>query len=351
MDGPWKLLLVDDDEDDFIYTRSLLSDIRPGQFQLDWAKNFEAGVAAFQSCEYDAYLVDYRLGERDGLELVREAVEGGCKAPIIVMTGQGSYAVDVEAMHVGATDYLSKGELTAPLLERTIRYAIRYKQSEKLLQQAHDELEQRVLERTRELEASKETLAMANQNLRAEIEERLKAEEALRCSETRFRALAETTSSAIFILEGMKIRYANPAVLFITGYTQDELLHHDFWMIAHPSYQEVLKKGGLSKLSEGERAGVAGTETAPILSRFEIKLVTKGGEERWADNSVGRMAYDGKPALVLTAFDITERDLAEQALRRAKHELEARVAAYSAELAECREEVAQLIERRAGAQG
>lgn len=347
-DGPWKILLVDDDEDDFVYTRSLLSDIRPGQFQLDWARNFEAGMAAFRSCEYDAYLVDYRLGDRDGLELVRQAVGGGCRAPIIVMTGQGSYAVDVEAMHAGATDYLSKGELTAPVLERTIRYAIGYKHSEKLLQQAHDELEQRVLERTRELEASKETLAMANRSLRAEIEERLKAEEALRASETRFRTLAETTSSAIFILEEMKIRYANPAVRFITGYTQDELIHHDFWMIAHPAYQEVLKIGVLSKLSQIDPAGIGGAPAAGILSRFEIKLVTKRGEERWADISIGQMAYDGKPALVLTAFDITERDQAEQALRRAKQELETRVAAYSAELAECREEIAQLIERRAG---
>jgi DNA-binding NtrC family response regulator len=209
----WKILLIDDDREDYILTHSLLADIKYGSFDLDWLNTYEAGLKSIQDGAYDVYLIDYRLGEQDGLQLVREAVAFGCSAPIILMTGQGSYDVDIEAMQAGATDYLVKGEFSGPLLERTIRYAVENKQAREALRKAHNELEQRVEERTR-------ALADANEKLRAENQERQKAEEALRKSETRFRTLAETTSSAIFILEGITIRYANPAVKMITAMTQ-----------------------------------------------------------------------------------------------------------------------------------
>jgi PAS domain S-box-containing protein len=295
----------------------LLAEAITGQFKLNWEKTYDSGLAACKEGSYDICLADYRLGARDGLELVREAIANGCRVPFIVLTGQGSYSVDVEAMRAGATDYLVKGEVSPHLLERAIRYAIGNKQAEEALRKAHDELEHRVRERTREL-------ADTNAKLYDEIEERQRAETlleerniALRKSETRFRTLAETTSSAIFILEGTKIRYTNPAVKAITGYAQEDLLDQDFWVIAHPTYQEILKKGGLvnqwGTLVEDE----SGTQ---IPSRYEIKLLTKSGEERWVDVTAGQMEMEGKPAVVVTAFDITERDLAEQALRKAKEE-------------------------------
>lgn len=128
------VLLVDDDQDEFILTRGLLADgsyrsqeDEPLHFELEWAATYAAGLQALQAGKHDVYLVDYLLGERDGLELMREAIRSGCRAPIILMTGQGSYDVDVEAMKSGATDYLVKSELSPPLLERTIRYAIERK--------------------------------------------------------------------------------------------------------------------------------------------------------------------------------------------------------------------------------
>src|SRR5512147_2676507 len=132
-----RVLLVDDDEDEFILTQELLSDrsYLAGQvervgFVLDWVATFDEALAEIDKGEHDVYLVDYHLGMRDGLELVQIAISKGCRAPIILMTGQGSYEVDVEAMKAGATDYLNKGEVSAPLLERTIRYAIERKRAE-----------------------------------------------------------------------------------------------------------------------------------------------------------------------------------------------------------------------------
>ncbi|HEX2640043.1 MAG TPA: diguanylate cyclase, partial [Pyrinomonadaceae bacterium] len=78
---------------------------------------------------HDIYLVDYRLGERTGLELLRAAIRNGCTAPIILLTGQGDKEIDFQAMQAGAADYLVKGELTAPLLERAIRYSLKHARS------------------------------------------------------------------------------------------------------------------------------------------------------------------------------------------------------------------------------
>ncbi|MBI4585754.1 MAG: sigma 54-interacting transcriptional regulator [Planctomycetes bacterium] len=119
-----KILLIDDDEDDFLITRDLLDEIGGQKFHLEWISDYEAGLAAIAQNQHEVYLLDFRLGERNGLELLCEAIQKGCKAPIILLTGQGDYEVDVEAMKAGAADYLVKDQMSAPLLERSIRHAI-----------------------------------------------------------------------------------------------------------------------------------------------------------------------------------------------------------------------------------
>ena len=125
-----RVLLVEDDEDDYIITRDLLSGAQGAQFRLDWVRTYEAALEALEAQRHDVWLVDYRLGAYSGLDLVRQVTARDHAAPIIVLTGQGSYEVDVEAMTAGATDYLVKGEISAPLLERAIRYAIGRKRAE-----------------------------------------------------------------------------------------------------------------------------------------------------------------------------------------------------------------------------
>ncbi|ALC16759.1 diguanylate cyclase [Desulfuromonas soudanensis] len=128
-----KILLVDDDEDDFLITRDLLEEIEGVRFDLEWVSTYDEGVQRAEAGEHQVYLCDYRLGERDGLELLRELIGRGCKAPIILLTGQGDREVDVEAMKAGAADYLVKGQLTAPLLDRSIRYSLEHCRSEQKL--------------------------------------------------------------------------------------------------------------------------------------------------------------------------------------------------------------------------
>ena len=136
-DAPVKVLLVDDDEDDYIITRDLILRMA-GRYRLDWVNNFQAALEAIQRREHDLYLLDYRLGERTGLDLLRESQQVNARAPMILLTGQGDHEVDMQAMKAGAADYLVKGQLNADILDRAIRYAIKGKHAEENLRRDRD---------------------------------------------------------------------------------------------------------------------------------------------------------------------------------------------------------------------
>ncbi len=153
-----RVLLVEDDEDDYFLTRELLAEIPGAGFELEWAAGYDAGAEAVRADRHDVYLFDYRLGEHDGLELLRAAVARGCRAPAILLTGQGEREVDLEAMKAGAADYLVKGRIDADALDRAIRYAIERKRYQDALRRMHAELEDRVRERTAALERANEKL-------------------------------------------------------------------------------------------------------------------------------------------------------------------------------------------------
>ena len=110
-----RILLIDDDDDSYVITRGLLSQVQGAAINLEWAGTYEAGLAALRRGEYDACLLDYRLGARDGLELLREALAEGCRPPIIMLTGQSDHDIDLQAMRAGAADYLVKDTFDASL--------------------------------------------------------------------------------------------------------------------------------------------------------------------------------------------------------------------------------------------
>jgi two-component system sensor histidine kinase/response regulator len=136
-----RVLLVDDDEDDALLTRELLAEIEGQRFALDWVATAEAALGALGHQPYAVGLIDYRLGAHTGLDLIRAARAQGCTTPMILLTGQGDHAIDLEAMQAGAADYLVKGQLTAPLLERSIRYAIERGRTMEALRLARDAAE------------------------------------------------------------------------------------------------------------------------------------------------------------------------------------------------------------------
>jgi signal transduction histidine kinase len=160
-----RILIADDDEDDYILTRDLLLRIGRQRFQLDWTPSYEGALEAIERNQHDVYLFDYHLGHSDGLELMREALARGCQAPIILLTGNDNWETDVEAMKAGAADYLVKGHLDARLLERSIRYALeRTRAQAELLEYAH-EIERKNRDLAQAVKVSQEAIKLKSQFL------------------------------------------------------------------------------------------------------------------------------------------------------------------------------------------
>jgi len=119
-----RILLIEDDEDDYLITRDLLTDTSPVNTRLDWVDSAGKGLSALEYGDYAVALVDYRLGPDSGTDLIREARKRSIKTPFILLTGQGDEELDAHAVELGAADYLVKGTVDGHALIRSIRYAI-----------------------------------------------------------------------------------------------------------------------------------------------------------------------------------------------------------------------------------
>jgi diguanylate cyclase (GGDEF)-like protein/PAS domain S-box-containing protein len=135
---PVAVLLVEDDEDDYILARDLLAESTRTRFDLHWVSTYDEAVSHLRSDAHDVYLIDYRLGDHDGLELLHKARELGCIKPMIVLTGMGTGDIDIEAMRAGAADYLVKGQLDTQVLERSIRYALEQNRTLRALSESEE---------------------------------------------------------------------------------------------------------------------------------------------------------------------------------------------------------------------
>ena len=142
-----QLLLIEDEEDDAVIARSLLSDIRGIEFDVDWVSTYEEALRMILQNHHQVCLLDYCLGSRTGLELLGEALQYGCRIPIIMMTGTTDREIDFKAMKLGAADYVIKGEIDPPILERVIRHAKERKKAET----EREELHAKLMETSRQL--------------------------------------------------------------------------------------------------------------------------------------------------------------------------------------------------------
>ncbi|GAB4028066.1 two-component system sensor histidine kinase NtrB [Spirosoma koreense] len=173
-----RVLLIEDDEDDYLLTKALVSAKENSTIKLDWVDNYEQAMTAIGSGKYDVFLVDYRLGPYTGIELIQEAFRIGCRAPMILLTGQDDLTVDQSALELGAADYLVKGRIDAQLLGRSIRYALR------------------------------------QASVLAEVAQK----------ENKYRTLFERSIDAIFVTDNeLHFQDANPSVERLLGYSREEL--------------------------------------------------------------------------------------------------------------------------------
>jgi PAS domain S-box-containing protein len=261
------ILLIEDDEDDYVLTRSLLEEAGPHRFEVRWIATYDAALQAIETLADDppaAVLVDYRLGARNGLDLIRAATERGCTCPFILLTGQGDHDVDVAASRAGAADYLAKHELNSATLERAIRYAVERKRREIAIRESQERLE---------LALKGADLGMYDWNVQT----------------------GEVT---------INDRYAE-----MLGYTVQELqLTLDRWQeLIHPDDWPA-ERGNLERQL---------ADNAPVESEYRMRA--RSGEWRWVLDRGRLVARDrhGRPLRVIgTLLDITEHKHQDEALRR-----------------------------------
>src|SRR5262249_28274801 len=120
-----RLLLVDDDPNNYGIFREMLALASDYRFETAWKANYEDGLAELLTGAYDVCFVDFRLGgQRTGIDLIRAASDAGSRVPAVLLTAQGGSDTDLRALAAGASDYLAKGSFGSDGLVRTIRYAI-----------------------------------------------------------------------------------------------------------------------------------------------------------------------------------------------------------------------------------
>jgi PAS domain S-box-containing protein len=139
--------------------------------------------------------------------------------------------------------------------------------------------------------------------IHVDISDRINAEKLLRESEDKYRSLTESVPAAIFIYADNKFIYGNEYSARITGYDVKDMMGKNFWEIVHPDYRDIARQRGSARL-KGEE----------VQGRYELKILDKKGNEKWLDYTGKTINFQGKPAVLGIAYDITE-------LKRTQHAL------------------------------
>lgn len=125
-----RVLLVDDDEDDYLIIKRIFTQIPHQPFILTWSSTFDEAKELVKSKDFDIFLIDYRLGAHTGLELLEIAVPSKRSEPFLLLTGAGDTTIEHKSIQLAAADYLVKGSFDANSLSRTLYYALGRKQIE-----------------------------------------------------------------------------------------------------------------------------------------------------------------------------------------------------------------------------
>jgi len=249
---PVRILLIEDDEDDYVLVRDGLRALGPEQVELDWRDDTGTALEALCEGRHDMCLLDYHLGDQTGIELLKQARQRGCCVPVILLTGVANAEVDRKALEAGAVDFLVKSQLSPMVLTRAVRYT---------LQQA-------------------------------------RMMEALRRSQSSFRELIERLPDAISVWHDGRLIYANPALVALLGATSaDEFVGWtgpQMESVIHPEDREILRP----VKEEGQQGA---------RSVRELRFLRRSGEVVPVEAAHFLVSFDGHPCSMWIVRDLTER--------------------------------------------
>lgn|GEM_PF-670692 len=129
----------------------------------------------------------------------------------------------------------------------------------------------------------------------------------LRASFARYQLLIDNLREGICVAEGGFLRFVNPYGAHIMGYSLDELMSRPFMEFVHPEDRDFVIKRYLLRL-QGQ---LEGGDTS-------FRIIHASGETRWLEGATVRVAWEGKPAVLMVASDVTERREAEEELQRSE---------------------------------
>jgi PAS domain S-box-containing protein len=254
-----RILIVDDDEDDFFITSEYIKKIPDRKFTIDWCYKYSDAVQHLKKGDYDLYFIDYYLGARTGLHLIKEAIALECEEPLVLLTGKGNQFIDREAMQAGAMDYLVKSELNVEKVERCIRYSL----------------------------------------------ERAASVKALRANERKYRSIFERSKDAVFLATAdLKFQDVNDATSQLLQYSKEQLSNISLYDLLDVKENKYIK----------ERIFAAG-----VVHDREIELQSNEGEKKVCILSLSvETGINGERYIHGLLHDITELKKAEKATLQAE---------------------------------
>ena len=258
----YHILYVDDDPALLEIGKLFLEE--GGTFAVDTSPSAVDALDRLKSVQYDAIVSDYQMPTMDGITFLKTLRAAGNATPFIIFTGKGREEVVIEALNSGADFYLQKGGVPQPQFT---------------------ELEHKILH----------AISRRRANL------------ALKKSEQDYRHLIEHANDAIYVVQDGLLRMINPRSVELSGYSEQELLNQPFVTFIHPEDREML----LDRFRER-----IGGKTIP--SRYTFRSVRKDNSIRWVELSVVLITWDERPATLNFLTDITDRKLAEDALRESE---------------------------------
>jgi PAS domain S-box-containing protein len=292
---PRTVLIIDDTPEDRETYRRLLESAETAFTVLE-AERGDAGLALCRERQPDCLLLDYRLPDMDGLEIITELVqEAGKNAyAIIMLTGTGNAGIAIQAMKAGAHDYLHKGTFSAEQLQRTINHAVEKVVIQKQLEEQRHQLEERNYELKANLAA-----------LQREVGERSRVEAALKENQRFIQEIMATTPAVLYLfdLTTRRTDFVSPYVSSTLGYTPDEIAAMGARILSR-----LIHRGDRRRTKRHFRNLVR--VPTDEIAELEYRIRHKNGTWRWfaSRDKVFVREEDGTPQSVFgLAIDITER--------------------------------------------
>ncbi len=275
-----RLLLLEDNPGDARLVQAALDAHTPDGFVVVCVERLADALARLEAERFDVVLSDLNVPDSIGLDTAQIIAAHAPHLPLVVLTGSSDTYLGREAIRYGAQDYLVKGESSGEIIERTLHYAIERQRLKIELREANAKLEQRVVERTEQLESSLQRLTE---------------------SEQRYRSLFEGASDAIFVTDDdARILDSNPAASRLSGYSQEENKGRLFADLVPERFYAYVNQ----LIPEYQLSGVLDSEF-PLRTRERSERIVR---------IIGSRAAPGVYVNILR--DITERKRAEDTIQR-----------------------------------